>query len=107
MNLATDSDGNSYTGDDVEVVGLDAGSQNLPIDAHQKRQAALEADGGSTSPLQRATNHTLSKRLVAYAKDTKAALVLEELTHMRDRIWFANRSAASSIIGVFGNCGSS
>ena len=31
-------------------------------------------------------NHTITKKLVAYAKDTKAALSLEELTGIRDRM---------------------
>ena len=38
------------------------------------------------SSFQRWANHRIAKQLVAYAKDTKAALVLEDLTHMRDRI---------------------
>jgi putative transposase len=34
----------------------------------------------------RVVNHTITKKLVAYAKDTKAALSLEELTGIRDRM---------------------
>jgi IS605 OrfB family transposase len=41
---------------------------------------------GKESRFRRWANHTIAKRFVAYAKDTKAALVLEDLTHIRDRM---------------------
>jgi len=46
----------------------------------------LKTLAGHEARFRRWTNHTIAKRLVAYAKDTKAALVLEELTNIRDRI---------------------
>jgi IS605 OrfB family transposase len=51
----------------------------------------LKKLAGKQARFQRAVNHTISKTLVAYAKDTKAALVLEELTHIRDRITVRKR----------------
>lgn len=88
VNLATDSDGNSYTGDDVEVVRSRSATARKTYQSTHTKSAKrrLKQMAGAQARFQRATNHTLSKRLVAYAKDTKAALVLEELTHMRDRI---------------------
>ena len=41
---------------------------------------------GKQGQVSTCVNHGLTKRLVAYAKDTKAALVLEEFTHIRDRM---------------------
>ena len=41
---------------------------------------------GTQARFQRWVNHGLAKSLVPYAKDTKAALVLEELTHIRRRM---------------------
>src|SRR5919202_1488015 len=46
----------------------------------------LKRMAGKESRFRRWANHTIAKRLVAYAKDTKAALVLEDLTHIRDRM---------------------
>ena len=37
------------------------------------------------SRFRRDVNHVISKNLVAHAKDTKAALVLEDLTHIRSQ----------------------
>src|SRR5215510_5756718 len=41
---------------------------------------------GKQARFQRWVNHGIAKKLVQLAKDTKAALVLEELTHIRSRI---------------------
>jgi putative transposase len=63
VNLATDSDGTPYTGEAVE-----------------------KALAGQQARFQRWVNHGIAKRLVQLAKDTKAALVLEDLTHIRRRM---------------------
>lgn len=88
VNLATDSDGNSYTGADVEAVRQRTATARQTYQATGTKSAKrrLKLMAGTQARFQRDVNHTLSKRLVAYAKDTKAALVLEELTHIRDRM---------------------
>jgi putative transposase len=88
VNLATDSDGNSYTGEVIEVVRARTATARQTYQSTHTKSAKrrLKKMAGKQSRFQRATNHTISKRLVAYAKDTKAALVLEELTHIRDRM---------------------
>lgn len=86
--LATDSDGNSYTGAEVEVVRQRCMThrQTYQRTGTKSAKRRLKTLAGKQQRFQRAVNHTISKRLVAHAKDTKAALILEELTHIRDRI---------------------
>jgi putative transposase len=88
VNIATDSDGNSYTGDAIEVVRQRTSTARQTYQSTHTKSAKrrLKKMAGRQARFQRAVNHSLSKRLVAYAKDTKAALVLEELTHIRDRL---------------------
>ena len=87
VNIATDSDGNSYTGEASKgSPSLLPRPPDVSSDAHEERQTALEKAGGTQARFQRWINHGLAKRLVTYAKDTKAALVLEELTHISRRM---------------------
>jgi putative transposase len=88
INLATDSDGNSYTGEAIEVVRARSATARQTYQATHTKSAKrrLKKMAGRQARFQRWANHGLAKRLVAYAKDTKAALVLEELTGIRDRM---------------------
>ena len=88
INLATDSDGHPYTGTDVETVRQRCMTHRQTYQATHTKSAKrrLKQRAGKQARFQRAVNHSVAKRLVAYAKDTRAALVLEELTHMRDRM---------------------
>jgi IS605 OrfB family transposase len=87
-NIAVDSDGNSYTGEPIELVRQRCAEHRRTYQATHTKSAKrrLKQMAGKQARFQRAVNHSLSKRLVAYAKDTKAALVLEELTHIRSRM---------------------
>jgi putative transposase len=87
-HIATDSDGHSYTGDAVEVVRQRCATARQTYQATGTKSAKrhLKKMAGRQARFQRWVNHGLAKRLVAYAKDTKAALVLEELTHIRSRM---------------------
>jgi IS605 OrfB family transposase len=87
-NIATDSDGNSYTGEPIEIVRQRCATHRQTYQATGTKSAKrrLKKLAGKQARFQRWVNHTMSKKLVAYAKDTKAALVLEELAHIRDRI---------------------
>jgi IS605 OrfB family transposase len=87
VKLATDSDGNSYTGADVERVRVRCGTARQTYQATGTKSAKrrLKKMAGKESRFRRYVNHVISKTLVAKAKDTKAALVLEELTHIRSR----------------------
>lgn len=87
VNLATDSDGETHSGAQVER-------------KHQwyaRRRAALQAVGtksakrrlrqvsGRQRRFQKDTNHCISKRLVAKAERTKRVIAVEELTGIRQR----------------------
>ena len=88
VNLATDSDGNSYTGTPVEVVRQRCCRARQTYQATKTRSATrrLHKMARHESHFRRDTNHCIAKQLVAHAKDTKAALVLEDLTHIRSRM---------------------
>lgn len=88
VNLATDSDGNRYTGADVETVRQRCATHRKTYQATHTKAAKrrLHKLAGKETRFRRWTNHNIAKRLVAYAKDTKATLVLEDLTHIRGRM---------------------
>jgi len=88
INLATDSDDNRYTGAPVEVVRQRCGRARQTYQATQTRSAKrrLQKMARNESRFRRDVNHVIAKQLVAHAKDTKAALSLEDLTGIRDRI---------------------
>lgn len=87
VNLATDSDGDQYSGAAVERVRQ----------RYQRRRDALHAVGtkaakrrlkqnsGKQRRFQSNTNHTIAKQLVQKAKRTRRSLALEDLTHIRQR----------------------
>ena len=87
-NLATDSDGNTYTGEPIERVRQRSHTarQTYQSTGTKSAKRRLKQMAGTQARFQRWVNHTLAKRLVQYAKDTQAALVLEELTGIRDRM---------------------
>jgi putative transposase len=88
INLAMDSDGHPATGADVEGVRQRCMAHRQTYQATHTKAAKrrLKKLAGKESRFRRWANHTIAHRVVAYAKDTKAALVLEELTHIRDRM---------------------
>jgi IS605 OrfB family transposase len=87
VNLATDSDGETFSGAPVERV-----RQRM-----LKLRAALQKKGTKSAKrhlkrLRRTerrfhtnTNHIISKRLVAKAKQTKRGIAMEDLRHIRQR----------------------
>ena len=87
-NLATDSDSNTYTGDAVEAVRQRCTThrQTFQRTGSKSAKRRLKAMAGRQGRFQRWVNHGIAKRLVQLAKDTKAVLVLEDLTHIRRRM---------------------
>jgi putative transposase len=87
VNLAFDSDGESYCGDAVE--------RNRRIFAHRRRnlqhkgtrsaKRKLRKISGRQRRFQSNTNHIISKRVVAKAKGTGRGIALENLRGIRDR----------------------
>lgn len=88
VNIATDSDGERYSGDAIERVRV----------RHQRLRDALQARGtrsakrhlrrlvGQEARFRSDTNHVISKRLVASAKGTDRGLALEDLRGIRGRV---------------------
>lgn len=88
VNLATDSDGNRYTGTPVELMRQRCLLARKTYQAtHTKSaQRRLQKMARHESRFRRNVNHVIAKQLVAHAKDTHAALSLEDLTGIRDRM---------------------
>lgn len=86
-NLATDSDGERYSGRRVER------KRRWYADVRKRLQqrGSLSAKrhlrklAGKQRRFQKDTNHRIAKQLVQKAKDTKRAVALEDLTHIRSR----------------------
>lgn len=86
-NLATDSDGEQYSGRRVErkrhwyanLRGRLQQRGSLSAKRHLRKLA------GKQRCFQKDTNHRIAKQLVQKAKDTKRAVALEDLTHIRSR----------------------
>jgi predicted transposase len=74
VNIATDSDGNHYTGDSIEVVRQRCMTHRQTYQATHTKSAKrrLKKLAGKQARFQRDVNHTIAKKLVAHAKDTKA-----------------------------------
>jgi len=88
VNLASTSDGVSYTGDEVESVrahytGLKAELQHVGTESAKRR---LRKVSGREARFKRQVNHRISKELVVVAKGTMRAIVLEDLRGMRSRV---------------------
>jgi IS605 OrfB family transposase len=112
-HLATDSDGTSYTGNAVEVVRQRCMThrQTFQRTGTTRAKRRLKAMSGQQAKFQRWVNlwerfaldsHGIAKKLVQLAQDTKAALVLEDLTHIRDRMTVRKRQRAKQHNWSFG-----
>ncbi len=104
VNLATDSDGQRYSGRRVErkrrwyadLRGRLQQRGNLSAKRHLRKLA------GKQRRFQKDTNHRIAKQLVAKAKDTKRGIALEELTHIRTRTTVRKRQRARHSNWAFG-----
>lgn len=88
VRIATDSDGNAYSG--ATVNGL--------RHRHAKLRTKLQAKGTQSAKrllrkrrraearFSRDTNHVISKRIVRLAQGTTRGIALEDLTHIRERV---------------------
>jgi IS605 OrfB family transposase len=104
-NIATDSDGQHYSGDAVETVrckqhALRAGLQKAA--AARKRRGArpksirrkLKTLSGKERRFRANENHRIAKSLVAKAKDTARGIALEDLKGIRNRTRFRRTQRA-------------
>jgi IS605 OrfB family transposase len=86
-NIATSSEGDNWTSDEIDE----------RRQWYQKRRSVLQSVGtrsakrtlqrlsGKQERFQRDTNHTISKRIVSKAKARNSAIVLEDLSGIRER----------------------
>lgn len=87
VNLATDSDGQTFTGAKVHEVRLRYHQRRRELQRVGTRSAKrrLKRLSGREHRFQKDTNHRISKALVHKAVVSRKALALEDLTGIRDR----------------------
>jgi putative transposase len=81
INLAVDSDGEFYSGEAVDKVReqIDTLKDSLQSTGTKSAKRHLKKLSGRESRFRRSVNHSISKRLVAKAKDTHRQIALEDL----------------------------
>jgi putative transposase len=87
-NVATDSDGNRYSGAHVISIRERRFRQRRRLQAKGTRSArrVLKRLSGREQRFMTNVNHTISKRLVERAQRTNRIVALEDLTGIRDRV---------------------
>ncbi|MCR4374167.1 MAG: transposase [Acidobacteria bacterium] len=87
VNLATDSDGTTHTGEAVERVRRKHTKQRRALQRRNTRGAKkkLKRIAKKESRFRRHENHCISKQIVQAAKDTARGIGVEDLTHIRER----------------------
>jgi IS605 OrfB family transposase len=88
VNLAVDSDGTVYTGEPVDRKRHRYQARREGLQAHRTRSARrrLQLLKGKQARFQQDVNHTIAKRLVERAQRSAAAIGLEDLTGIRQRV---------------------
>jgi IS605 OrfB family transposase len=86
-NIATTSDGDNWTSDEIDERRLWYQKRRSVLQSVGTRSAkrALQRLSGKQERFQRDTNHTISKRIVRKAKARNSAVVLEDLSGIRER----------------------
>ena len=87
VNLATDSEGETFSGQAVERVRTrhQALRQRLQKRGTKSAKRHLKKLAGKEARFRKHTNHVISKRIVQKAKQQHQALAIEELRHIRQR----------------------
>ena len=87
VNLATDSDGESHSGSQIDRKRAWYARRRAALQAVGTTSAnrRLKSRAGRQRRFQTNENHRISKQLVAKAKDTRRAIALEQLTGIRKR----------------------
>ena len=86
INLAVDSDGEFYSGEDVDKVRekIDTLKSTLQSKGTKSAKRHLKKLSGRESRFRHSVNHLISKRLVSKAKDTHRQIALEDLKGIGD-----------------------
>jgi putative transposase len=104
-NLATDSDAERFSGEDVEQVRQKYSDRRTRLQkaAAKRKQRGyrpksirrkLKSTSQKESRFRKDTNHRISKKLVAKAKDTGRGIAVEDLKGIRDRARFRKKQRA-------------
>ncbi len=85
VNLATDSEGESFSGEQVEKARQHYASlrQRLQKRGTQSAKRHLKKLSGREARFKRDTNHRISKRIVQKAKGHQQGIAIEDLRHIR------------------------
>jgi putative transposase len=104
VNLATDSDGASYSGAKVEQLRIKHQQRRDNLQAVGTRSAKrrLKKNAGKQRRFQANTNHCIAKHLVQKAKGTQRSIALEDLTGIKQRAEKTVRQAQRSRHGNWG-----
>ncbi|NTU80043.1 MAG: IS200/IS605 family element transposase accessory protein TnpB [Chloroflexales bacterium] len=88
VNLAADSDGETYSGTHVQAVRERRHKQRQELQQANTRRARwrLRKNARREARFQRDVNHCISKKLVAKARTARKALAVEDLTKIRARV---------------------
>jgi IS605 OrfB family transposase len=96
VNIATTSDGQHFSGDNADSVRtrytkLEAALQSKGTKSAKRH---LKRTSGKERKFKTNLNHCISKLIVGMAKDTKRAIALEDLTHIRSQVTVRNSGKA-------------
>ena len=104
VNFATDSDGETHSGAQVEKVRVRQQRRRDRLQAVGTRSAKrrLKKNAGKQRRFQADVNHCLAKKLVTKAKGTQRLIALENLTGIKERAEKTVRKAHRSRHGNWG-----
>jgi putative transposase len=96
VNLASDSDGAQYSGEQVEDQRrkYQHRRRNLQRKGTRAARRKLRQISGNQQRFQTDTNHRISKRIVQTAQDTGRGIALEDLKGIRDRVTVRRKQRA-------------
>jgi putative transposase len=88
VNIATDSDGNTHSGEQVEEVRRKHNRQRKRLQRRNTKGAKkkLKRIAGKEARFRRHENHVIAKRIVETARRTGRGIAVEELTGIRERV---------------------
>ncbi len=96
VNLAADSDGETYSGNAVEMNRRKFLHRRRNLQKKQTKSAKhkLKKLSGKQTNFQKNTDHTISKRIVQKAQGTERAIALEDLGGIRERVTVRHKQRA-------------
>jgi IS605 OrfB family transposase len=100
-NVATDSDGNAYSGKPVEAVRRKHNLQRKRLGKKNTKGAKkkLKRIAGKEARFRKHENHCISKAIVQTAKDTGRGIAVEDLNGIRERLPVWGKDARNRLSG--------